>query len=71
MPAAVFSAHALSKTYRMGEVAVVAMRAIDLEIYEGKFLVLLGRSGTTCSSPSPSSVLVAFSAWRPACGSAA
>src|SRR6516164_4799194 len=46
MPTPVFAAHALSKTYQMGEVAVVALRAIDLEIYQGEFLVFLGPSGS-------------------------
>src|SRR5579862_8937452 len=46
MTPVVFSARALSKTYQMGEVAVVALRAVDLEIYEGEFLVLLGPSGS-------------------------
>jgi putative ABC transport system ATP-binding protein len=48
MPTAtpVFTARGLSKTYQMGEVAVVALRSIDLDILEGEFLVLLGPSGS-------------------------
>jgi putative ABC transport system ATP-binding protein len=42
----VFTARGLSKIYRMGEVSVVALRSIDLEIFEREFLVLLGPSGS-------------------------
>ena len=43
---AVFVARGLSKTYRMGEVEVPALRAVDLDIREGEFIVLLGPSGS-------------------------
>src|SRR5512134_2977385 len=43
---AVFRALGLSKTYRMGEVEVPALRAVDLELYRGEFAVLLGPSGS-------------------------
>jgi putative ABC transport system ATP-binding protein len=43
---AVFHAHGLSKVYRMGEVEVHALRSVDLELYEGEFVVLLGPSGS-------------------------
>jgi putative ABC transport system ATP-binding protein len=43
---AVFRARSLSKIYRMGEVEIHALRAVDLDIYEGEFVVLLGPSGS-------------------------
>jgi putative ABC transport system ATP-binding protein len=42
----VFEARALTKTYTMGEVEVPALRAVDLRLYEGDFVVLLGPSGS-------------------------
>jgi putative ABC transport system ATP-binding protein len=43
---AVFRARAVSKIYRMGEVEVHALRAVDLDLYEGELMVLLGASGS-------------------------
>ena len=42
----VISAHELVKRYRMGEVDVVALRGVDIELYEGELVVLLGASGS-------------------------
>lgn len=42
----VFISRGLSKIYHMGDVDVVALRSVDLEIQEGEFIVLLGPSGS-------------------------
>lgn len=42
----VFNTRGITKVYQMGEVQVHALRGIDLELYEGEFIVLLGASGS-------------------------
>jgi putative ABC transport system ATP-binding protein len=41
-----FVARGVSKIYEMGEVQVQALRSVDLELYEGELVVLLGASGS-------------------------
>ena len=43
---AVFVARELSKIYHMGDVEVHALRSVDLDLYEGELVVLLGASGS-------------------------
>ena len=46
MPPTLFHLRDLAKVYRMGEVEVHALRQVNLELYEGQFVVLLGPSGS-------------------------
>ena len=45
-PPAVFHIRGISKTYHMGEIIVQALSAVDLHLYAGEFVVLLGPSGS-------------------------
>jgi putative ABC transport system ATP-binding protein len=45
-PPAVFQVRGLSKVYGMGAVEVHALRDVDIDLYEGELLVLLGASGS-------------------------
>ncbi|NOY94116.1 MAG: ABC transporter ATP-binding protein [Deltaproteobacteria bacterium] len=42
----VLAARGVTKIYRMGEVDVHALRGVDIDLYEGELLVLLGASGS-------------------------
>ncbi len=44
--APVFEVRGLTKIYEMGEVQVHALRGIDLDLDEGRFVVILGHSGS-------------------------
>src|SRR3569832_1831392 len=59
----VFHAEGLNKIYTMGEVEVHALRGIDLDLYRGEFVVLLGRRG---AASRPCSISSAASTCRPA-----
>lgn len=45
-PERVFEIRAVTKTYVMGEVRVHALRGVDLDLYAGELVVLLGPSGS-------------------------
>lgn len=45
-PEAVFAARGVRKTYAMGEVQVHALNGVDLDLWPGEFVVLLGPSGS-------------------------
>jgi putative ABC transport system ATP-binding protein len=45
-PEAVFHARGITKTYVMGDVEVRALRSVDLDLFEGELVVLLGPSGS-------------------------
>lgn len=42
----IFRLREISKVYRMGEVRVVALDAVDLDMYQGEFVVVVGPSGS-------------------------
>lgn len=43
---AVFSARGVTKVYIMGEVEIHALRGVDLDLYAGELVVMLGASGS-------------------------
>lgn len=45
-PEVIFRARGLTKTYHMGDVDVHALQGVDLDLFEGEFVVILGPSGS-------------------------
>jgi putative ABC transport system ATP-binding protein len=45
-PTTVFEARGVTKVYHLGEVDVHALRGVDIDLFAGEFLVLLGASGS-------------------------
>ena len=64
----IFRVRGVTKVYQMGDVQVHALRGVDLELYPGEFVVILGASGSGKSTllnilgglDTPSSGSVAF-----------
>jgi putative ABC transport system ATP-binding protein len=46
MKSTIMSARQITKTYDMGEIQIQALKGIDLDLYAGEFVVLLGYSGS-------------------------